>query len=770
MTLPHRSLTEQLTAVLQEHLAGGGEAALLRAYDLGRSAVAQRLNVLELLAVQQEALMATLLQRLGTEESTRLTQAVAEVFAESLAPFELVQRSSQEGNAFLRLVNAELERQVAERTQALRRSVERLATLQTIDRAILAAESLEDIARASVRSLRALLQCERASVHIFDATRREATLLAVDVEGEGATGIGGTRFPIHAYGDIGNLDHAQISVEEDLRAHAQLPPFLRFLQTSGVRSSLRVPLRAQGTTIGFLYLSRYHPGPFSPEHMAIAEEVADQLALALQQTGLRDQVRRHAVELQRQRDFAERLIDTAQAIVLVLDVEGRIVRFNVYLEKLSGYRLADVQGANWFTTFIPERQRRRVQDVFAEILHLAQSSHAMNAIVTRDGREREIEWSSTTLKDTDGGVIGVLSIGHDITDRERAQTALRNLVETTQDAVITIDGQGRIQLFNPAAEQIFGYARSEVLGQTVDLLMPEPYASEHQGYLTRYRRTGEPRAIGRIRAVAARRKNGDVFPIELSVVEISVGNEVGYGAFIRDISEKVRFQEQLLERERLAAIGTTAATFAHEVGNPLNSMYITAQLLERRLSKQQSGIDEKALVSVRNLMREITRLTGLLQEFRTLARHPKLDLRPVSLRTVIEDVLAVETLSYRAQGVTVAPALPPALPLVRADGEKLKQVILNLCKNAVEAMPTGGTLTVRATTENGHVCVEIHDTGVGLPAGVDVFAPFVTTKAQGTGLGLTVVRQIVAAHHGTLTYRSVPGEGTTFTLVLPAAP
>lgn len=247
MTLPHRSLAEQLTAVLQEHLAGGGEGALLRAYDVGRSAIAHHLNVLEILAVQQEALMATLLQRLGPEESTRLTRAVAEVFAESLAPFELVQRSSQEGNAFLRLVNAELERQVAEHTQELRRSVERLAALQTIDRAILAAESLEDIAQASLGRLRALLRCERASVHVFDAAGREATLLAVDVEGEGTTGIG-ARFPIRAYGDIGNLDHAQLSVEEDLLAHEQLPPFLRFLLSSGVRSSLRVPLKAQGTT------------------------------------------------------------------------------------------------------------------------------------------------------------------------------------------------------------------------------------------------------------------------------------------------------------------------------------------------------------------------------------------------------------------------------------------------------------------------------------------------------------------------------------------
>src|SRR5436309_15990587 len=111
--------------------------------------------------------------------------------------------------------------------------------------------------------------------------------------------------------------------------------------------------------------------------------------------------------------------------------------------------------------------------------------------------------------------------------------------------------------------------------------------------------------------------------------------------------------------------------------------------------------------------------------------------------------------------------LPPDLPLITADHEKLKQVLLNLCKNAAEAMPQGGTLTVRAHNSGDWVRLEVSDTGVGIPAGVDIFEPFTTTKPQGSGLGLTIVRQIVAAHRGTLTYHSVPGQGTTFTLVLP---
>ncbi len=468
-------------------------------------------------------------------------------------------------------------------------------------------------------------------------------------------------------------------------------------------------------------------------------------------------------------EFTESLIRSAPVIVLVLDSEGRIVRFNPYLEEISGYRREDIQGKNWFTTFFPEPERNSAQAGFLRILQNGQG-RGSNVILTREGQKREIEWSAKILKDAKGNAIGVLATGQDVTERERAQASLRSLVHTTQDAVISIDRQGRIDLFNPAAERVFGYTRAEVEGQKLQMLMPEPYAGEHDSYIARYERTGEPHAIGRIRTVAARRKNGEVFPVELSVTEIKAGDEVRYGAFIRDISEKIRLQEQLVERERLAAIGTTAATFAHEVGNPLNSMYMAAQLLERRLAKRRDLVDGTLTTPLLNLMSEIRRLTVLLDEFRALARRQKLNLRPTSLAPLVADLLAVETPAYTARGIKVEQVFPPDLPLIVADSEKLKQVLLNLCKNATEAMPEGGTLTVRAHNSGGQVRLEVSDTGVGIPAGVDIFEPFITTKPQGTGLGLTIVRQIVSAHKGTLTYRSVSGEGTTFTVALPVSP
>lgn len=361
--------------------------------------------------------------------------------------------------------------------------------------------------------------------------------------------------------------------------------------------------------------------------------------------------------------------------------------------------------------------------------------------------------------------------------REQAQKALqrerdfvKSLIDTSQDVIIAINRQGQIVLFNPAAERIFGYTEAEVQGQKVNILMPEPYASEHDGYIARYEQTGTPHAIGRILSVVGRRKNGQLFPIELAVTKPQRDQEIWYGAFIRDISEKVRLQEQLIERERLAATGTTAATFAHEVGNPLNSMSIAAQLLERRLGRQRDATDDKLLTPLRTLMSELRRLTLLLHEFRSLARRQELTLQPVQLSTLVGDVLATESPSHAAGGIRVERMFPPDLPLIVADSDKLRQLLLNLCKNAVEAMPQGGTLAVRAYSVGDQVNLEIRDTGVGIPTGIDIFAPFVTTKSQGTGLGLTVVRQIVAAHQGAITYSSEPGQGTVFRLTLPLNP
>jgi PAS domain S-box-containing protein len=349
---------------------------------------------------------------------------------------------------------------------------------------------------------------------------------------------------------------------------------------------------------------------------------------------------------------------------------------------------------------------------------------------------------------------------------ERSESWLRNLIATTQDAVVAIDRRGRIVLFNSSAERIFGYRAEEIIGEKVNRLMAEPYASEHDEYIARYERTGEARAIGRIRTVTAKRQDGALFPIELSATEIAVDQETHYAAFIRDISEKTRLQEKLLESERLAAIGNTAAKIGHEIANPLNGIYLTLQLIEQRLLRRPEP-DEGSLSNVTRVKKEVARLNQLLQEFRTLARQQSYDFRPMHLPGLIGDVVDLQQPLLESQGIVVERKIPVDVPPLRVDEDKFKQALLNLLKNAAEAMPGGGVLTIAVTRQNEDVVIEVADTGVGIVPGTDVFAPFVTTKKEGTGLGLLIVRQIVAAHGGRISYESQPGKGTTFRLTLP---
>jgi two-component system sensor kinase FixL len=474
------------------------------------------------------------------------------------------------------------------------------------------------------------------------------------------------------------------------------------------------------------------------------------------------------LELRQEKEFSTSLLETAQVIVLFLNPEGRVVYFNPYLEQLSGYSLEEAKDKDWFEMFIPERDRARIRELFDAAIKDLPVKGNINPIVTSGGNEREIEWSASTLKEDNGDLVGLLCTGLDITERNKAESWFRSLIEADQDAVVSIDGEGRVDLFNPAAERIFGYSRTEIHGQKVNVLMAEPYASEHDGYIARYERTGEARAIGRIRTVAGRRKNGEIFPVELSVTEVAAHGDTRYAALIRDISEKVKLQQQVVETERLAAVGTTAASLAHEIASPLNGMYVTIQLLERQL-KQKGGADDAFNLSLEKLVGEIKRLNHLLHDFSDVSKREKYSFTPVKIADLAADVVQMEALAYREGNVRLDQSFPDDLPMVLGDGDRLKQALLNLCKNAFEAMPEGGLLMLRGYLANGEIVIEVTDTGVGVPDGIDIFEPFRTTKSKGTGLGLMIVRQIAAAHGGRVSYSSEPGKGSTFRLILPLA-
>lgn len=353
----------------------------------------------------------------------------------------------------------------------------------------------------------------------------------------------------------------------------------------------------------------------------------------------------------------------------------------------------------------------------------------------------------------------------DITDFDSSSARLRQLVATCQDAVVFIDRQGRIKLANPATCRMFGYFPEELEDADVRILMAEPYASHHQGYIDRYERTGQPRAIGRIRQVSALRKNGEEFPIELSVTQLTdKGDGARYGAFIRDVSEKVRLQGELMERERAATVGTTASMLVHEIGNPLNNMALQLQALRRKVAKlEESGAEDK----VDACLSEVQRLSRLVQEFRALSGRRRLVKKRITMTRLVESVPT--NLMRMSPQIRLERRFEDDNAEVMIDADKMQQVLLNLCHNAVEAMPDGGTLTLHTALVEGEYLIEVSDSGTGIPEGLDIFEPFVTSKADGTGLGLAICSEIVREHGGTLSYESTEGVGTVFRVRLPLA-
>ncbi|MGH1342759.1 MAG: two-component system sensor histidine kinase NtrB [Nannocystales bacterium] len=348
-----------------------------------------------------------------------------------------------------------------------------------------------------------------------------------------------------------------------------------------------------------------------------------------------------------------------------------------------------------------------------------------------------------------------------------ARSPAEAVVHATQDAVLAIDSEANVTFCNAAAAKMFGFGEDELMGRSINSLMAQPYAKEHDGYIRHYEQTGERKAIGRVRTVSGRRRNGEEFPIELSVTEYEEGGARRYAAILRDISEKVRLTHARVETEKMAAIGTTASKFAHELGNPINGMAVSVQLLKRWLDRADPAPDARVMERLGLLMGGIDRLTELLDEFRLMSRRHEYRFEATDLSVMVAELVEMERPAYSQRGVGIETDVARDLGPVRADTGKLRQVLLNLCKNAFEAMPEGGTISVSADRTAVGVMIEVKDTGSGIPEGLDVFAPFTSSKLEGSGLGLPIARQIVEAHQGTLSYETPAAGGTVFRVQLP---
>ena len=349
----------------------------------------------------------------------------------------------------------------------------------------------------------------------------------------------------------------------------------------------------------------------------------------------------------------------------------------------------------------------------------------------------------------------------DETLRQQAQ-----LLQMTHDAIIVrAYSDGRIRFWNRAATDLYGWQEEEALGQVVRDLLRAKYPLPLKEIESQVSRFG----FWEGELIHTRKTGGEIIvESRWSLERDADGDPIAILELNSDITEKKQAEQRAQNNERLAALGTAAAVFAHEIANPLNGISTSLQVMESELATK-GELDPELRSTFDVATKEIQRLNTLLNELRSFARPRALNLKPIDLVETTEEVLVPEIANYRAAGITVKRQFEESLPPLMLDEDRIKQVILNLCKNAADAMPEGGTLTIKAYQQENGVALEVCDTGTGIPDGLDVFQLFATTKDNGTGVGLPVVRQIIGAHRGKVEYVSKPGEGTTFRVTLPLA-
>jgi two-component system sensor kinase FixL len=367
-----------------------------------------------------------------------------------------------------------------------------------------------------------------------------------------------------------------------------------------------------------------------------------------------------------------------------------------------------------------------------------------------------------------------------IDDVLASRAHLQSILETVPDAMVVIDERGVISSFSAAAERQFGWTAAEAVGRNVNMLMPEPYRSAHDGYLERYLTTGERRIIGIGRVVVGQRRYGSTFPMELAVGEVRDGGARFFTGFVRDLSERQQTERRLQELQgelvhvsRLTAMGEMASALAHELNQPLSAIASYVKGSFRLLEAEE--IDRPRLRdALERAADQALRAGEIIKRLREFVAKGETERRLESLPKIVEEASLLAMVGVKQQRVNVSFDLDARTPKVVVDKVQIQQVVLNLIRNAIDALEHSPIRKVRvAVTPDGAgmALVSVSDTGPGVPASFapQLFQPFMTTKADGMGVGLSISRSIIEAHGGRIWAQDNPGGGAVFSFTVPVA-
>jgi len=356
------------------------------------------------------------------------------------------------------------------------------------------------------------------------------------------------------------------------------------------------------------------------------------------------------------------------------------------------------------------------------------------------------------------------------------QALLRAMLDIVPDGLVTIDTRGIVRSINPSAERVFGYPAGEIVGQNVSVLMPEQYARAHDGFIDHYIRTGERRIIGIGRIVLGRRKDGSTFPMELQIGEVKSAGAHLFVGFVRDLTARLEhdrrvaeLQAEVLHLSRLSDLGHMAAAIAHEVNQPLAAIgnYVGGM---RRL--MTDDVPPRLRDAIERVSVQADRARDIIRGMRALGRKGDRPRQAEDLEALIREASALALVGTN-RSVGLALRLAPEAKLAVVDKVQIQQVLLNLIRNAIEAMngAAGGLVTIAAARMGGRIEIAVSDNGPGFADDVRdrLFMPFTTTKADGLGVGLSICRTIVESHGGTLTAESPEQGGALFRFSVPGA-
>lgn len=483
-------------------------------------------------------------------------------------------------------------------------------------------------------------------------------------------------------------------------------------------------------------------------------------------------------------DEIARILDSANVIVHGFD--GVVTRWTSGSEGLYGWSRAEARGRaahDLLETVFPQP--------FAEIVaHLKAHGVWTGELSQRrkDGTPVSVA-SRWVVAETEGEAgTAIIETNVDVSDLRTMQAHLvareahlRSILDTVPEAMVVIDESGTITSFSAAAEKLFGFATSEVLGRNVRMLMPQPDRDAHDGYMDRYLETGQRRIIGYGRVVTGQKKDGTEFPMELAIGEARAAGRRIFTGFIRDLTSRHRIEEELRQAHKMEAVGQLTGGIAHDFNNLLTVISGNLEMIERRLT------DDRARALLREAQSAAEDGAKLTAQLLAFGRKQPLNAKRADIGQLVS---RFSDLLRRALGETIELRMivsgSPGPALV--DASQLQNALLNLALNARDAMPRGGRLTVEISAAKldsdyasmypevrtgSYVLISITDTGVGMSSEVRkrAFEPFFTTKGvgAGTGLGLSMVYGFTKQSGGHVQLYSEVGQGTSVRLFLPVA-